>query len=360
MKRAAWVVIFCLCCAELWAQAETGRTRVPDAQALQVVERPIAGALDLGVVLFDPGVESDDASAHAAVRRIESRLMAAQLRDTLIESNAWGAVRVIPASSPVVAITITAAIERSDGHQLQLQVRVEDALGVLWWADTLVDRSTAEDYPVAASRDPFEDLYREIANRTLAVGLGYDARALNTLKSVTDIRYAQSLLPEAFSGYLAASDGRWQIQRLPARGDPMLARVERIRQQEYLFIDTVDEQFVDLRSAVKPIYDLWRQAGRESADYLATYTKRATAREIDEQRGSFASMQQVYSTYRSMKIQEQDLFDIALAFDQEVTPTVLDTGDDVFRFTGTLQSQYETWRRLLRQIFRLEQGLGTP
>jgi hypothetical protein len=359
MKHVALVLLL-MCSAELWAQVETDPARVPEGLVLRVLDRPVAEALDLGVVVFDPGVEADDPSAHAAVRRIESRLLAAQLRDTLIESNAWGAVRVIPAPSAVVAVTITAAIEYSDGRQLQLRVRVEDATGALWWQDTLIDISTTADYPVSVNRDPFEDLYREIANRTLAVTLGYDARALSALKTVTDIRYAQSLVPEAFAGYLATLDGRWQIQRLPARSDPMLARVERIRQQEYLFVDTVDEQFVDLRSEVKPIYDLWRQAGRESADYLAAYTVRAGARAIDEQRGSFASMQQVYSTYRSMKIQEQDLFDIALAFDQEVTPTVLDTGDDVFRFTGTLASQYETWRRLLRQIFELEQGRDTP
>jgi hypothetical protein len=136
----------------------------------------------------------------------------------------------------------------------------------------------------------------------------------------------------------------------------MLPRIERIRNQEALFIDTVDEQYVDLWDAVGPTYRLWQRSGLEQAQYFEDYTARASARELTADRGSFAAMQQVYSTYRSVRIQEQDLFDLATGFDNETAPTVLSTGDRVVRLSGTLDQQYEEWRRLLAQLFELEYG----
>ena len=137
----------------------------------------------------------------------------------------------------------------------------------------------------------------------------------------------------------------------------MLARIERIRQQEYLFIDTVDDQYVELLQSLKPTYDLWRQSTWEQADYLADYQQRASQRQIKAEQGSFAAMQQVYSTYRSVKVQEQDLFALAKGFGNEVEPTVLNADDQVFRLTGTLGSQYQEWRSILAQIFALESGI---
>ena len=62
---------------------------------LVVADRPSAPALDVGVVLFDPGVDAQDDSPTAAVRRLESKLLAGQLRDALVASNQWGVVRMV-------------------------------------------------------------------------------------------------------------------------------------------------------------------------------------------------------------------------------------------------------------------------
>ena len=165
------------------------------------------------------------------------------------------------------------------------------------------------------------------------------------------------MAPELYSDYVEDVDGRWALQRLPASDDPMLMRIARIRNQEALFIDTVDEQYVDLWDALGPTYRMWQRSGYEQAQYLDEYTARASARELEASRGSFAAMQQVYSTYRSVRIQEQDLFELATGFDNETAPTVLSAGDRVVRLSGTLDQQYQEWRQLLGQIFALEYGL---
>jgi hypothetical protein len=136
----------------------------------------------------------------------------------------------------------------------------------------------------------------------------------------------------------------------------MMARIARIRNQEALFIDTVDEQYVDLGNELGPTYRLWRRSSLEQADYLEEYTERASGRELMAKQGSFAAMQQVYSAYRSVRIQEQDLFELATGFDNETAPTVLQMGESVVRLGGTLDQQYAQWRRILGQLIAIERG----
>ena len=59
----------------------------------------------------------------------------------------------------------------------------------------------------------------------------------------------------------------------------MLTRVERIRNQEHLFVDTVDEQYVSIYEEMAPTYTLWRQYGREQALYQQDYEARAQSRD---------------------------------------------------------------------------------
>ena len=69
-------------------------------------------------------------------------------------------------------------------------------------------------------------------------------------------------------------------------------------------------------------------------------------------------MQASYSAYRSYRIQEQALFELAEALDGESEPVVMTTEDAVITLEGTLDTQYATWRELLREIFLLEQDFN--
>ena len=102
-----------------------------------------------------------------------------------------------------------------------------------------------------------------------------------------------------------------------------------------------------------PTYGLWRQYGREQALYLQSYEARAQNKDRIGRRGSFTAMEQTYSTYKQIKIQEQDLDDMSQGFNNEVTPTVMEASGKVFRLSGTLDTQYNEWR----EIFALETGV---
>ena len=48
---------------------------------------------------------------------------------------------------------------------------------------------------------------------------------------------------------------------------------------------------------------------------------------------------------------------LALGFNNEVAPTVMDVSGAVFELSGTLDAQYSEWRGILQRIFTLETGL---
>ncbi len=321
--------------------------------------------LDVGIVVFEPGIP-EDVSSHSklgifpSIREAEARYMPALLRQVLQDSGAWGVVRVLPEAQDSSELLVSGRILHSDGLRLAVRIHARDATGRIWLDRVYLDQAEEGDYLVPADgvpREPYIDLYRSIANDLLEFGESLPDESLETVRQVGLLRYAAGLSPEAFEAFLATTpEGRYELLRLPAAGDPMMARVDRIRNQEYLFVDTVDEQYVELQETMAPTYFLWRQYGREQAIYLQEYQQRAGSRSRHGRRGSYAAMEQTYFTYRSLKIQSQDLVEMAGGFRNEVAPTVMEVSGKVFRLDGTLDSQYAEWRDILRQIFALETG----
>jgi hypothetical protein len=319
--------------------------------------------LDVGLAIFDPGIPADK-STHSKlgifpeIRKSEAQFMAVILRQMLVDSNAWGVVRVLPEPDASAELLVTGTIVHSDGQRLVLHLKARDATGRLWLDRQYRDEALEADYPVPPESDPFIDLYRAAANELLAFRQELEDAQVAEIRQVARLRYAASLSPEAFAGYLGRDQSnRYRVLRLPAQGDPMMGRVQRIRNQEYLFIDTVDENYADLYRQMTPTYNLWRQYGREQTIYREEYRQRVANRESRGRRGTFTAMQQVYDAYKWSKIHQQDLDELALGFNNEVTPTVMEVSGKVFRLNGTLDTQYSDWRAILRQIFALETGL---
>jgi hypothetical protein len=250
---------------------------------------------------------------------------------------------------------LSGVIIHSDGRDFVVDIKAVDATNRVWLDARFHSQASAVEY-LDTTTEPFRPLFVAIANRLRVAAEDLASTDMARLMGVADLRYAQELAPEAFSAYLSEENGFLQPNRLPADSDPMMARIARIRNQEALFIDTVDEQYVDLREELGPTYRLWRRSSFEQAEYLEAYTERASGRELKAKQGSFAAMQQVYSAYRSVRIQEQDLFELATGFDNETAPTVLEVGENVVRLGGTLDEQYSQWRRILAQIIVIEQG----
>lgn len=360
--RLLGAALFCLFCTSP-AMAEKVELGDGPVTLEKRAALPQYQLLDVGIRLFDPGIPEDvstysDLGIFPEIRRAEASYLPVTLRTTLQDSNAWGVVRVVPGEAELSELLIEGRIVEATGLQLQLDVVARDATGRLWLEREYSATTAASSYPVAPGKDPYDHLYRQLANDLLAVRESLDQATLVEVRRVALLRYAVGLAPEAFSAYLGTDEeGHYTVLRLPAEGDAMAERVERIRNQEYLFIDNVDEQYLELQRKMAPTYDLWRQYDREQALYRAQYRERAANRERHGRRGSYAAMEQAYHAYRMTRIQEQDLEELARGFNNETAPTIVETSGRVFRLSGTLESQYREWRSILREIFELEVGL---
>jgi hypothetical protein len=324
----------------------------------------VEGLLDVGLPIFDPGIPAD-ASTHSKlgifpeIRKAEAKYMPVMLREALVDSGDWGVVRVLPEATDSSELLVTGSILYSDGQRLELNIKVRDATGAQWLDKVYSGVTSSVDYPVKVPGDPFAEVYAQIANDLLAVRQQKTAKQLADLRQVALLRYAGALAPGVFEPYLARTPtGEYQALRLPADDDPMLVRVKRIRDQEYLFIDTVDEQYATLSEKMAPTYNLWRQFGAEQALYRSEYQNRVSSRGSKGQRGSFEALEQSYNAYKWSKIHEQDLDELALGFNNEVAPTVMEASGTVFKLSGTLDAQYTEWRAILQRIFALESGFA--
>ena len=89
--------------------------------------------LDVGIVLFDPGVPEGEVNKEVLeelirdgtfvhIRRSESVYMSVLLRDTLQKTGGWGSVWIAPEQTSAADVTVAGKIVLSDGDQLRLLV----------------------------------------------------------------------------------------------------------------------------------------------------------------------------------------------------------------------------------------------
>ncbi len=330
--------------------------------------------LDIGVIVFASASRTNETenfgeSVFSEVRDNERHLLPYKLRQALVDSNHWGAVRVLPAADPSVDLLVHGTVLVSDGNELELAIRASDSSGRLWLDKTYRDVAEEADYPesrdlrrytpaeMAASTDPFADLYRQIANELLQQASLLSARQLREIREVSLLSYANDLSPQSFGHMLATdSDGRVTVASLPADNDPMLGRVMDMRQRHHLFIDTVDEYYEALHEEMRSPYLIWR---RYSFDQdLAE--QRALERGADQSKYSssngYLTLTQRYDRYRWAKIYEQEYQELAAGFNREAAPAILELNRQVHGLNGTMEEQYGQWRRILRELFLLETG----
>jgi len=337
--------------AELWTNPAELRTNPAEPDETE--------ALEIGLVLLDPGADGGGARERGAfpdIRKAEAGYLPYALRRSLVDSNHWGAVRVLPEAATGVEILVTGSILHSDGVRLKLALKATDSRGQVWFDEPFSATAPEGAYRPANRRlrRPFQALYDGVANRLLEGRRRLTARELADIRRIAELRYAEALAPEAFDGFLDRDEqGHYRLRRLPARGDPMLERIERVRAQEYLFIDIVDEQYAELFTEMTPVYDLWRRFQREQVEYREAYEERLAERK-KPRRGSYRSLKQSYDNYRWAKLQRQEIKLLAEGFDNEVAPTRVEVEGNVFRLSGSLDERHREWRRILREIHALE------
>ncbi|MFN2328282.1 MAG: hypothetical protein ABR612_05150 [Chromatocurvus sp.] len=343
--------------------------------------------LDVGIAIFQPGLEEyeEDDQVYPEVRRAEARFMPQLLAEAMQQSGAWGAVRVLPDNDRITDLRIEGEIIHSDGERLELAILATDSQGNTWLDNTYSARTSRYAYRNAARRqyDPFQALYHRIANDLLQKQAGMSSRSLQTLRTITELRFAQSFASGPFEGYLEQSrNGKYRIARLPAEGDPMLERVRAIRKRDHLFVDTLQEYYRDFSGAMYEPYQEWRKMSYEEAvalQELRSESRRqliaggaailagiaaSGSRDRAVRTGGFVGMMAGGSLLKSgletrneAQIHVQALEELGMSLEAEITPRVIDLDDRTVMLSGNVEDQYNQWRDILEEIYRTEVGV---
>jgi hypothetical protein len=362
--------------------------------------------LDVGVRNFDTNIPADlsndtDALAkkriYPDIRKAESRYIPGMIRSTLESSGQWGAVRVVPSNVEFVDVVVSGKIVESTGAKLALDVSVSDSTGRIWIANKRYQsEADTGSYKTDASlkaRDPFQNVYSQIANDMVAARDAFGAEARRDIRRVTELRFATDLAPQAMLGYLARDDkGMIKVARLPASDDPYTQRITRIRERDGGVVDTVDGYYANFSEQMRDSYGSWRRSSFEEIEKETRARNQArtrtflgaaavlasvfvpgqcqqtdyNCRRIESAArtagaiGGTAAVLSGLKKYSDAKVHAQQLKELSQTFQGEVAPQVVDIEGRTLRLTGTAEEQYREWRALLRQLYLEETGGVTP
>jgi hypothetical protein len=377
---------------------------IPKIAAKQaVVHIPETELLDVGIRVFDPGIpeaikDNDEALAKKRIypdlRKAEARYIPTLLRETLEGTAQWGAVRVIPATAEFVDVIVTGKLIDSNGGFLSVDVTVIDAAGRVWIKDkryqSLVDLGAYKTTASIKARDPFQNVYSQVANDMVIARDKLTALDRENIRKVASLRFAADLAPDAMAGMTAPDkNGVTQVVRLPAEGDPTLTRIEKIRERDTAVVDTVNDYYASFHDNMEDSYGSWRQTSFTELEKEMRARSAARTRTVlgaaaliasifapnscntydscrieDAARsagtmGGIAAILSGVKKYADAKVHAEALKELTLSFQSEVEPQVVEVEGHTLRLTGTAEDQYREWRKLLKQLYEEETGAAT-
>jgi hypothetical protein len=368
------------------------RPMAPIVAQKATAEIPQDELLDVGVHIFDANVPKDEKEQEAKrifpdVRKAESRFMPVLLRDTLESTGQWGQVRVLPSDSASSDVNVDGRILESTGRELKLAIRASDATGRVWLDKEYVGQADVRAYKDVAvkPRDPFDNVYATIANDLLVARekLSRDERV--QVHQVAQLRFAADLAPYAFRPYLDRDKrrGTYTLVRLPSDEDPVVQRLDRVRERDYALVDTLNEHYSNFGETMGDAYGNWRKYSHEELEAEADAKRKALTRQVlgavavvggvlaggeaSSSAGSAASTAAVLGgiyAFKSgldmraeIKMHGESLKQLGSSFQNEVQPIVVDIEGRTLELKGSAEQQYAEWRQLLRELYENETGL---
>ncbi len=354
-------------------------------------EVPADELLDVGVRLFDPNIPEDPAEQEKKrvfpdVRHAESRYIPLLIRDTLEDTGYWGQARVLPREGTGMDVYVDGKILESTGREIKLDVTVTDATGRVWFSKIYQGEADLRAYKetISKPRDPFDNVYNTLANDLLAARRKLSVEQRVQIREVSDLRFAQDLAPYAFADYLAKDrKGIYKVVRLPAPEDPMGERMDRVRERDYMLVDTLNEHYTSFGTRMGESYTNWRKYSHEELEAESLAKRQALTRQVlgaaaviggivaesatNSSVGSAAATAAViggiyavksgFDKRAEIKLHSESLKQLGDSFQAEVQPMVVDIEGRTLQLKGSAEEQYAEWRRLLKDLYENETGL---
>lgn len=388
------IVISCIGFSLAACTSTTIRTvdLTPPAQAKYAIAED--QLLDVGIVVFESNIPDayDDLvtkNITPEIRRAEANYIAHYAKELLQETGNWGAVRVIPRASHAVDVTVTGGIVHSDGERLVVAVQVMDSRGEIWFEtlyETLASKYAYE-HPTPRRVDPFQSTYRYLADDMLRYREALSTDEIRRIRMLSLMRFAIDFTPDAFASYVDTNEkeGTFHLKRLPAENDPNMGRVRKVREREFLFIDTLAEYYNRFFDGMHEPYQNWRHGTYEDAIAIREQRNRARARLIagsamvltgamaqrSSQRiteyagyasviGGASEIVGAIQNHANVKIHAAALQEMGVSAAKEIVPYTIELENATISLQGTVDEQFEQLRKVIKQLYYEDLGVAIP
>jgi hypothetical protein len=370
-------------CATVGAR-HVGSTPIRQAKS----EIPEEQLLDVGIMVFETKKltpqEAKEEGTSAEIRKAETNFMPYHLKNTLHQSGHWGAIQVIPAETNSVDLVVKGKILESNGENLILEVDVVDATGKRWFKRKYSTEVSEPAYSgnKAGEKDAYQNLYNAIANDMAEYKIKQTSADIKTIRTVAKLKFAREFAPDAFNGYLAEDKkGRLSVKRLPADNDPMMDRLLKIREREYMYVDTLNQQYEVFYNKMWPPYENWRKLDLTEREAIKKIKREAVTKELlgalliagavvagsrDSNIGRAMAPAMViiggqvfisgWNVSKEAEMHSTAIEELSESFGTEMQPVTMEFEGNQYKLTGSAEEQFKHWKQLLRQIYFAETG----
>lgn len=370
------------------ATTEVKTTKVTPV-ILETSEIPDEHLLDIGIQVFDPGLDKlqeldDDEIYFPEIRVAEASYFPYLLMETLQTSAAWGAVRVVPLEHDSVDVLVTGEILKSDGELLTLSITVTDATGRHWYTKEYQHKASKYSYnaKMQLPKEPFQNVYNQITNDLYVFLKTLKPLQLTKIRQISELKFAKSFSPNMFSEHLSQDpSGNYTVNRLPADGDPMMQRIRQIRERDYLFVDTLQEYYGRYVKGMKTPYQTWRRESYNEVIAMRTMQRKANTQKLigaaSILAGIFAAgnssgatraagavavaggsyvIKDGFDRDAESEIHVEALQELGDSLEANLETHVIELEDRTITLSGTVDNQYEQWREILKDIYKVNVG----
>ncbi len=343
-----------------------------------------ARLLDVGIEVFQPGPvlseENQNPVLNQQIRKAEARYISTHLKTTLQQTGYWGAVRVIPEQVVGAELLIQGSILQSDGETLTLHIKATDSAGTSWLDKEYTGSVNLQDYnqQVVEKYDVFQNVYNEIANDLINLKKQKSTGQLTDIRDHAELKFAADLAPRTFNESLKLQvEAVNQQQTLPDIQAPeeMTLRIRMIRERDYMLIDTYNEHYRNYYRDLWEPYTQWRENRLQEQMNLRQIENDALVRKaigvtavvgaialtavtgVDVGliqaallAGGLYAAKTGFDKDNEKQIHVEAIQEMDVSFEAEATPMVIDVDGEVYELTGSVETQYIKWRKLLDEM----------
>jgi hypothetical protein len=351
-------------------------------------EIPEEQLLDIGILVFQSDeLSPDDAleeGTNAQIRKAEGHFIPYHLKNTLHQSSHWGAIQVIPSKADSVDLTVKGTILKSNGEQLMVEIEVMDATGKTWLHKKYLAEANEYFYSgnKLGEKDAFQDLYDTIANDMAALKDTLEPSDIDNIRQVSKLKTARAYAPDAFGNHLKEDKkGRLVVNRLPADDDPMMERLLKVREREYMYFDMLNQYYEGFYEQMWPNYENWRKMSLAEQQAIKKVKRDALMRQLigagliigavlagtsdSDVAASLSPAMAIiggqviidgFNVSKEAEIHASAIQELSESFGNEMKPVFLEFEGRRIELTGSAEEQYAHWKALLKRIYEAETG----